>query len=152
MGIGLLATAGVLVVLGIIKCLSWLTDWRDARAAVKGFQDERRIRELATRGMRAVVSGGGISTIPPQEKPPTPRDLTELDVARWLASHNSADTLSANRIYEMVRGNRNEVLRVVRDVRGAEPPQAVTPIAGRPYDPALYHQDDPGLRYADPPA
>lgn len=31
--------------------------------------------------------------------------------------------------------------------RAAPPPQAVTPIAGRPYDPARYHYEDPDLRY-----
>lgn len=73
-----------------------------------------------------------------------------VDVARWLAKRKSADTLSANEIYKLVGGNRNEVLQVVREARpqqrGAE---YVTPYAGRPTD-KKYYPEEPSLEYQPP--
>jgi hypothetical protein len=84
----------------------------------------------------------------------------ELDAARtaaqFLALRKSADgwMFSANKIHELIGGTRADVLGWVREARSdATPPEpeARTPIAGRPYDPRLYHQDDPQLQYSDPP-
>jgi hypothetical protein len=77
-------------------------------------------------------TGTGTTILP---EPEPLRNLTDREVAEALAAWKRADTwvLSANEIYAIVKGSRNDVLRWVREVRAAEPelPASVTPIAER---------------------
>jgi hypothetical protein len=93
-----------------------------------------------------------------------------------VASHNMSDrelTLmlaaqmrdgkprwSANEIVKIVGGTRQDVLDTIAIVRPREKPvdpspppkpePPVSPIAGRAYDPKLFHSDNPELRYEEP--
>lgn len=100
-------------------------------------------------GIEEPVSTGSTSIIPPAKQPALPANLTEVEVARWLAKRKTADTLSANEIYKLVGGNRNEVLQAVREARPQQPSgEYVTPFAGRPTDKKYY--SDPELEYQPP--
>lgn len=73
-----------------------------------------------------------------------------IEIARWLAKRKSADTLSANEIYKLVGGNRNEVLSAVREVRPQQQStDYVTPYAGRRTK-ASYYPEEPELEYTPP--
>ena len=54
--------------------------------------------------------------------PPLAPNATEREIVRWLAGLKTADTwrYSANAIYALVKGNRNDVLAWVREARGFE--------------------------------
>jgi hypothetical protein len=82
-------------------------------------------------------------------------NLTDREGVLWLARKKTVDgkwAMSANAIYDVVKGNRNEVLGWIREARAEEAqPATVTPYAGRPYDPKQYH-DDPSLAYEAPPS
>jgi hypothetical protein len=66
-----------------------------------------------------VVSDTGIKAV---SVPPLRADATEREIVRWLAGLKTADTwrYSANAIYALVKGNRNDVLAWVREARGYE--------------------------------
>lgn len=86
--------------------------------------------------------------------PPLP-DSTEREWVIALARRQKVDGSwrhSANAIYDLVKGNRNEVMGWIREAREETRPEpaAVTPFAGRPYNPKAY-QDDPELAYNAPP-
>lgn len=107
----------------------------------------------SSREDRPLDTSTDTSTIPDNARAPYPY-LTERAIVSWLAALKMADSYrySANKIYTLVGGNRNDVMAWVRSVRGDEPPAApaITPIAGRPYDPRAY-ADDPALAYEEPP-
>lgn len=67
----------------------------------------------------SVVSDTGIK---PVSIPPLAPNATEREIVRWLAGLKTADTwrYSANAIYMLVKGNRNDVLAWVREARGFE--------------------------------
>jgi len=66
-----------------------------------------------------VVSDTGTK---PVSIPPLAPNATEREIVRWLAGLKTADTwrYSANAIYTLVKGNRNDVLAWVREARGFE--------------------------------
>lgn len=99
------------------------------------------------------------TSIIPTKKEPVLVELTEQVIVQWMAAQKTVDgwRWSANAIYQYMKGNRNEVMRWVREVRGggaplAEPEddQTLTPIAGRPTR-RSYYQDDPDLQFQEPP-
>lgn len=95
------------------------------------------------------------STISDNAAAPYPY-LTERAIVVWLAGLKTADSwrYSANKIYALVGGNRNDVMTWVRSVRGEEPAppaddEVITPYAGRKTK-AAYYPDDPLLEYQPP--
>lgn len=97
-----------------------------------------------------VVSPDMIPVLPEAKQPASPANLTEVEIARWLAKRKTADTLSANDIYKLVGGNRNEVLQAVREARPRQvADEYITPFAGRVTD-KKYYPDNPDLEYAPP--
>lgn len=98
------------------------------------------------------------STIPAKSEAP-PAELTERAIVQWMAQQKTVDgwRWSANAIYQYMRGNRNEVMGWVREVRGGKPEApaedddlTVTPYAGR-VTRRSYYQEDPELEYERPP-
>jgi hypothetical protein len=97
------------------------------------------------------------STIPAKSEPPK-AELTERAIVQWMAQQKTVDgwRWSANAIYQHMRGNRNEVMGWVREVRGGKPESpaedddlTLTPFAGRVTRRSFY-QDDPELEYQPP--
>lgn len=105
---------------------------------------------MSNTGIKPVVSPANTSIIPEAKQAASPANLTEVEIARWLAKRKTADTLSANDIYKLVGGNRNEVLQAVREARPRQVmDEYVTPFAGRVTD-KKYYPDNPDLEYSPP--
>lgn len=91
---------------------------------------------------------------------PAQNDLTYDEAVRRAAAIrvNGKWWMSGKKLYSVVGGNHARFLEIVSEVRGdvaAEdvPPAkaaAVSPIAGRAYDPKQFHSDNPELQYVDP--
>lgn len=130
------------------------------RARVKTFAQQWWADYVALKAARVVSQQGGIgiNTDIYQQSAPSPKiNVTEREHVLWLAGKkkvNGTWAMSANAIYDIVRGNRNEVLEWIREARAEEVVRsvAVTPYAGRPYDPKQYEYTDPDLNYKAPPA
>lgn len=120
----------VSVVIGLYA--GWRMLGRSARAvwaaAVNAFEARRGARPApaphvlsSSRSQQhdAVVLGTGIKAV---SIPPLAPNATEREIVRWLAGLRTADTwrYSANAIYMLVKGNRNDVLAWVRQARGLE--------------------------------
>lgn len=113
-------------------------------------------RREETRGGINVVSG---DIVPAQNDPPPARELTEREVAQWLARRKTANT--ANLIYQVVGGNRNDVLAWVREARGGEDdadPAREVVVRQRDNERRIpmvtrrerYYPDAPDLEYQEP--
>lgn len=83
------------------------------------------------------------------------KELTLLMAAQ--TTDDGKNRWSANDIVRTIGGTRQEVLDWVAIIRPRdrvepvpEAPAAASPIAGRPYDPSLFHSDNPDLQYQEP--
>jgi hypothetical protein len=104
----------------------------------------------------AVPGTGTNSPVPPV---PAKSDLTYDEAVRRAAAIkvNGKWWMSGKKLYSIVGGNHARFLEIVSEVRG-EPapddvpaaPPAISPIAGRPYNPASFHSDNPELQYQEP--
>jgi hypothetical protein len=82
--------------------------------------------------------------------PARPQPAT-LDTCRSLRAHGYTREETRALLRGVDRTLDNNVWAAAAPPPPAEP-QAVTPYAGRPYDPSAYAYDEPGLRYEQPPA
>ncbi len=117
----MLATALIVALVAVIKGLALLDEaverWQSVRASAAPAPDVLSSSPPAP--VSLLVSGTGIK---PVSVPPLAPNATEREIVRWLAGLKTANTwrYSANAIYGLVRGNRNDVLAWVRDARGLE--------------------------------
>lgn len=62
-------------------------------------------------------------------------------------------TMTDFRREQIFRGDNNKISAEVEDARQrlgiSAPPTPIAPVSGRPYDPKLFHSDDPSLQYQD---
>lgn len=130
--VGLAVFVVLAALLGLIKLASMATQWieerpeRAARAAEALNQAPGVSRYVEARSYvlssepaqpaPPLVSGTGIKPVS------VPADAGDRDIVRALAEIKTLDgyRFSANAIYGLVRGNRNEVLGWVREVRGGD--------------------------------
>lgn len=79
--------------------------------------------------------------------PPLAPNATEREIVRWLAGLKTADTwrYSANAIYALVKGNRNDVLAWVRQARGLEDDEpALVQLPEQPHIQVPAYEPPPG--------
>ncbi len=114
----MVATVLVLALLAGIKGLSLFDEWLERRQTVKASATAAAhvLSSEPPQPAPKLVSGTGIN---PVSIPPAAPDR---DIVAALAAIKTVDgyRFSANAIYGFVRGNRNEVLAWVREVRGDE--------------------------------
>lgn len=102
------------------------------------------------------VSVSGTDTAP-FDLAAVPTDLTYEEVVTILAGQMTPAgklAYSGKKIYNLVGGNYNEFIALMRQLRAkdgepAEPPPVTTPIAGRPTR-AVFKETDPELAYHPP--
>lgn len=137
-----------------------------------GSEQQRPGSENARTGTQGGSEGRfyGTRTAPVQAE----HEITFEDVRNFLLDHNLTDEegvdlftlakrksgpfLSANKIRDVVGGSDAEIKARVRKWRGdgvkpsapPKPEPPVSPIAQRPYDPKLFHSDNPELQYQSP--
>lgn len=143
----------------------WLAD---QGASVNDFEDEddapRHAAALLSTGVRSAdrvgpaVLGSGTAPDTSRYRCLVPaRDLTERETIVMLAvqKNGSKWRYSGKKIYNLVGGNHDQFLALMREIRGdldpetAPPDLAFTPFAGRPTR-ASYYPDEPELEYQEP--
>lgn len=152
-------------VVGLPAVLVWLwrvaevsSVWRAVRIAYLRAYVAWEARQADTEDGDTSIDTGMYQVEPATQPAAPPAQMTERAVIVWLAEQKTLDgawRFSANAIYALLRGNRNDVLEIIRGVRAGAAAHAddapVTPFGGRPYNPAAYHTDEPELAYHAPP-
>lgn len=168
-GLFLLLCAGLLVLLGVLRFLAWLTELQNEHGSL-GRAGVNTIKRYVIAQPR-VMSRSEDDALPVPDQvvsvlvPGTPlpageiaRNLTEDQIVALLATARNARgkyLYSGKKIYALVGGNYGQFLATMRRIRGdekddlPEEPVAYTPIAGRPTK-ASYYADDPDLAYIPP--
>lgn len=154
--------------IGLISMLiGKITAWREARSVnysqpVMSPTPEQTAADRQTPGasinppVSVPVSVSGTDTAP-FDLAAVPTDLTYEEVVTILAGQMTPagkPAYSGKKIYNLVGGNYNEFIALMRQLRAkdgepAEPPPVTTPIAGRPTR-AVFKETDPELAYHPP--
>jgi hypothetical protein len=164
-GVVLILFVGVLLLVGILRFLAWLTEIQNEHGSLGRASVNTIKRYVATTPRVMSRSEDDAEPVPdrvvPVLVPGTPlpagefaRNLTEDQIVELLATARNAKgkyLYSGKKIYALVGGNYGLFLATMRRLRGEEKdelpdePMIYTPIAGRPtkasnFDPELAYQ------------